>query len=87
MVGASYLCKMYASCGLVGYKKMLQTMAGRQFTRRKPNQNLNFKTKPTFTDVDEYLVYKEKVTDFIKRRNKRIANYVNQLTTEQNTSH
>src|SRR5690606_9760941 len=25
----------------------------------------NFKTKPTFTDIDEYLVYKKKVTEFI----------------------
>ncbi|MDO9153310.1 MAG: hypothetical protein Q7U47_06335 [Paludibacter sp.] len=38
----------------------------------------NFKTKPTFTDVDEYLVYKKGVMDFIKARNKRIDNYANQ---------
>jgi hypothetical protein len=38
----------------------------------------NFKTKPTFNNVDEYLVYKKKVTDFINSRNKRIENYANQ---------
>ncbi|MFO8000439.1 MAG: hypothetical protein R6U46_04285 [Marinilabilia sp.] len=32
----------------------------------------NFKTKPTFADIDEYLVYKKEVTNFIKARNKRI---------------
>ena len=42
----------------------------------------NFRTKPTFTDVDEYLVYKKKVTDFINARNKRIDNYANQRTSE-----
>ena len=47
----------------------------------------NFKTKPSFTDVDEYLVYKKKVTDFINARNKRIANYVNELTSDLNSSH
>ena len=47
----------------------------------------NFKTKPTFTDVDEYLIYKKKVTDFINARNKRIENFANQHTTGQNASH
>jgi hypothetical protein len=47
----------------------------------------NFKTKPTFTDVDEYLVYKKKVTDFINARNKRIEKYANHHTTGQNASH
>ena len=47
----------------------------------------NFKTKPTFTDVEEYLVYKKNVTDFINERNKRIDNYANKQTTEQNVSH
>ena len=37
----------------------------------------NFKTKPTFTDIDEYLQYKKGVMDFIKSRNKRIENYAN----------
>jgi hypothetical protein len=35
----------------------------------------NFKTKPTFADVDDYFVYKKKVMDFIIARNKRIENY------------
>jgi hypothetical protein len=42
----------------------------------------NFKTKPTFTDVDEYLVYKEKVINFIKARNQRIDNYAHQRKSE-----
>lgn len=42
----------------------------------------DFKTKPTFANVDEYLVYKKKVTDFINARNKRIYNYANQLPSE-----
>lgn len=47
------------------------------------NQNIkfylpfdDFKTKPTFTDVSDYLLYKEGVTNFIKSRNKRIEDYV-----------
>lgn len=32
----------------------------------------NFKTRPTFSDIDEYLVYKKGVINFIKARNKRI---------------
>ncbi len=42
----------------------------------------NFKTKPTFSDIDEYLTYKNGVMDFIKSRNKRIETYTNQQTTE-----
>ena len=41
----------------------------------------NFKTKPTFTDLDEYLLYKKRVMDFINARNKRIDEYAKQLTT------
>ncbi|MBK8851792.1 MAG: hypothetical protein IPN73_16810 [Saprospiraceae bacterium] len=41
----------------------------------------NFKTKPTFADVEEYLNYKKGVMEFIKARNKRIDNYANQQTT------
>ncbi len=37
----------------------------------------NFETRPTFSNTDEYLLYKNKVMDFIKSRNKRIENYVN----------
>lgn len=44
----------------------------------------NFKTKPTFSDIDEYLIYKKGVIDFIKSRNKRIEVYAKQQTTEQN---
>lgn len=43
----------------------------------------NFETKPTFTDVDEYLVYKKGVMTFIKARNERIEKYVSRQTTEQ----
>lgn len=46
----------------------------------------NFKTKPTFADKYEYLVYKKGVLNFIEARNKRINNYVNKQTTEQNAS-
>jgi len=42
----------------------------------------NFKTMLAFTDVDEYLVYKKKVLDFINARNKRIENYANKRTSE-----
>jgi hypothetical protein len=42
----------------------------------------NFKTKPTFFEIDEYLVYKNGVMNFIKSRNKRIEKYANQRTTE-----
>lgn len=45
-----------------------------------------FKTKPTFSDIDDYLIYKKRVMDFIKSRNKRIETYANQRTTEQNAS-
>lgn len=47
----------------------------------------NFKTRPTFVDVEEYLIYKKGVMDFIKARNKRIDNYANKQTTEQNANH
>jgi hypothetical protein len=39
-----------------------------------------FKTKPTFADVDEYLIYKKGVINFIRARNKRIDNYAKQQT-------
>lgn len=42
----------------------------------------NFKTKPTFSDIDEYLVYKKGVMNFIKARNKRIEIW----TKERNAS-
>ncbi len=34
----------------------------------------DFKTRPMFSDCNEYLLYKESVMDFIKARNNRIAN-------------
>jgi hypothetical protein len=42
----------------------------------------NFKTRPTFADIEEYLTYKKGVMDFIKARNKLIDNYANKQTTE-----
>lgn len=42
----------------------------------------NFKTKPTFTEINDYLTYKSGVMSFINARNKRIENYTNQRTTE-----
>lgn len=39
----------------------------------------NFKTKPNFKNVDDYLIYKKKVTEFIHLRNNRIKKYVEQL--------
>ncbi len=52
------------------------------------NQNIkfylpfdDFRTKPAFSDIDEYLEYKNRVVHFIKSRNKRIENYSNQRTT------
>ncbi len=41
----------------------------------------NFKTKPTFSNIDEYLTYKKGVTDFINSRNRRIRTYIDQLLT------
>ena len=37
----------------------------------------DFKTRPSFSDVNQYLLYKKRVVDFIKSRNKRIENYMN----------
>lgn len=41
----------------------------------------DFKTKPSFSNIDEYLVYKNGVINFIESRNKRIVNYINLKTT------
>lgn len=38
-----------------------------------------FKTRPSFSDVNQYLLYKRKVVGFIKSRNKRIENYINKV--------
>ena len=35
-----------------------------------------FNTRPSFSDVNQYLVYKNKVVGFIKSRNKRIDKYI-----------
>lgn len=39
-----------------------------------------FKTRPTFSDISQYLLYKEGVINFIEARNKRIANLNNSPT-------
>ena len=44
----------------------------------------NFKTIPTFADIEEYLIYKKGVMEFIKARNKRIYNYAQ--TMQQDSS-
>jgi hypothetical protein len=36
----------------------------------------DFKTPPTFSDINEYLTYKKCVMNFIRLRNKRIENYI-----------
>jgi hypothetical protein len=44
----------------------------------------NFKTRPTFADIEEYLIYKKRVMEFIKARNIRIEKYAQ--TMQQNSS-
>lgn len=39
----------------------------------------DFKSKPIFSNIEEYLLYKNGVMNFIKSRNIRIETYVNQL--------
>ena len=36
----------------------------------------NFKTRPTFSDTNEYILYKNRVINFIRLRNKRIEDYI-----------
>lgn len=36
----------------------------------------NFKTRPSFVDVSQYRLYKERVVGLIRSRNKRIENYI-----------
>ena len=38
-----------------------------------------FRTRPIFTDVNQYLLYKNRVIRFINSRNKRIENFVNEM--------
>jgi len=45
-----------------------------------------FKTRPTFSDIIQYLLYKKGVINFIKSRNKRIENYIKLKKTEHDTS-
>ena len=45
-----------------------------------------FKTRPTFSDISQYLLYKNGVIKFIKSRNKRIENYIRLNKTENDDS-
>lgn len=38
-----------------------------------------FRTRPTFKDVNQYLLYKDGVINFVKSRNKRIESYVKRI--------
>jgi hypothetical protein len=42
----------------------------------------DFKTRPAFSDMNEYLMYKKGVMHLIKSRNERIESYANQRTSE-----
>ncbi|MDY6967799.1 MAG: hypothetical protein SVR08_03960 [Spirochaetota bacterium] len=44
-----------------------------------------FKSRPTFSEVDQYLLYKERVMSFVGSRNKGIENHI-KYKTEQNYS-
>ena len=46
----------------------------------------DFETKPAFTCIDEYLMYKKGVMNFIESRNKRIEMYANRRASESNAS-
>lgn len=46
----------------------------------------DFKTRPVFSDVGEYILYKRGVIEFINSRNKRIENYVKTKNVEYTTS-
>jgi hypothetical protein len=39
----------------------------------------NFKTKPAFSNINDYLIYKKGVVKFIMSRNERIKAYANQI--------
>lgn len=43
----------------------------------------DFKTKPAFSNVDEYLLYKKGVMHFIQSRNKRIEDYISKNKTHE----
>lgn len=36
----------------------------------------NFKNRPTFSSINEFILYKKRVINFIRSRNKRIENYI-----------
>ena len=40
----------------------------------------NFKTKPSFANVEDYMTYKKQVMNFIRLRNERITEYTRQIT-------
>lgn len=45
----------------------------------------NFKTRPSISSTDEYLIYKSRVLDFVNSRNKRIISHLRFQEIEQNT--
>ena len=44
-----------------------------------------FKTRPTFSDISQYLLYKKGVINFIKSRNTRIEDFIRLKKTEHDT--
>ncbi len=46
----------------------------------------DFKTRPSFSDINQYLVYKENVIKFVMARNKRIENYIKQKENENSVN-
>ena len=40
----------------------------------------NFKTKPSFANVEDYMTYKKRIMNFIRLRNERITEYTKQIT-------
>ena len=45
----------------------------------------DFKTPPTFSNIDEYLIYKKGVMNFIKSRSEKIENYIKVKTIDAST--
>ncbi|MCY2942909.1 MAG: hypothetical protein NT142_00005 [Planctomycetota bacterium] len=45
-----------------------------------------FKNRPTFSDINQYILYRKGVIDFIKSRTKRIENHIKLKKTEHDTS-
>jgi hypothetical protein len=39
----------------------------------------NFETKPNFKNLDDYLIYKNKVTEFVQQRNERITMFAKKI--------